>query len=801
MKTWLFIYILSQLVICSFGQVSVKGRILDDQQTLPSATVLLLNSDSVLVKGLVTGITGEFIFKNVEPGLYLVSASMVGYGKYFSLPIAIAKTDILLADILLEETSQQLNEVVITAQKSLFEQKSDRLIVNVQSSITSSGNTILEVLQKSPGIVVNKQSNSISMNGKAGVRLMINGRLMQLPLDVVVQMLDGMNSSNVEKIELITTPPSKYDAEGNAGIIHIVTKENIDTGTNGSFGGMLGYRWAEMGGGNFNLSHRTKKFAYTMDYSILRNHTQHISQIDRQSLSNMVVQTVSDFGSREVLTTQQNLNAGFEWKLDANTLLNVGLTSYSRNWKMDATNADKNKVTGDSTLNTNMKIHELNIWQSVTSTIGLQRRLNTKSDLSVNLDYLFYHNHNPSNYDNNRFYEQSNINQADKIDLRKQTPIQFYIAKGDYQYRFSSSLTFETGFKGVTSRLDNNVLVRRLINNQWETDPTFTSHATLDEQIVAGYVSTKWQFKNNWLINSGLRYENTHTAIGSQTQKNLINRKYGYFFPNLLLQKELNNERDIQFSYSRRISRPTYNDIAPYVFFWGPTTFGGGNTSLLPSISDAVKIGYHIKQWSLSLQYSHARREIVSTQPEQADQSGNVIYRAQNLKYLNTITVNNSYSFSPALWWEIQSYLTMQYQIARTSQVQHNDSFHLYGLNVSVTNLLKLPNDFAFEISGFYQSKSLNGINTTLPLGSLNAGIQKNLSEKGTLRISVDDMLYTNIWRIETSSQQSPLRSYWYYDYHNQSIRLTYSRSIGNKKLRSIKLKSGSEEERKRVAN
>ena len=183
-----------------------------------------------------------------------------------------------MSDIILEEEVTELKEVVVREDKQHFDQKIDRLVINLEGSITSSGNTILEVLQKSPGVIVNRQNSSISMNGKSGVRVMINNKMMQLPLEAVIQMLDGMNATNVQKIELITAPSSEYDAEGNGGIIHIVTKTTADHGTSGSFGLMVGARWAENLGANFNVHHRNKRFAYFLDYSIVRNHNLHIAK-------------------------------------------------------------------------------------------------------------------------------------------------------------------------------------------------------------------------------------------------------------------------------------------------------------------------------------------------------------------------------------------------------------------------------------------------------------------------------------------------------------------------------------------
>jgi Outer membrane protein beta-barrel family/CarboxypepD_reg-like domain len=800
-KTCLVFLVLSCLVICSFGQTDIKGRIKDQKQNLSFATVSLLGSDSALIITIVTDSAGEFIFPSVLSGQYLITASMIGYSKYMSQSVSVNGNNIELPDIILEKTAASLSEVRVKAAKPLYEQKIDRLIINVQSSITSAGNTVLEVLQKSPGVVVNRQNNSIAMNGKSGVRVMINGKIQQLPLDVVFQMLDGVNASNVEKIELITTPPAKYDAEGNAGIIHIVMKQNADFGTNGSFGITAGFKWAPALGGNFGITHRDKHIACFLDYSILKDHNLHEFDINRRSTGNGFIKTVNDNSRRENITTQQNFNAGIEWKLNNNTLLNAVLTGYRRNWDMNAIANDINRIAVDSTVITKLKIHESNIWQSATGSIGLQTKINAKNQIGLSLDYLYYHNNNPSFYDNTSFYQQINFHDVSKIDLRKTTPIRFLVANADYQFNYSALFTMEAGIKTVTSTLKNNVFVQQWKNNVWATDSFFTSYSNLSEQISAAYVSAKWQPACEWQIIMGMRYEYTRTSIGTPTQKNIVNRKYGYLFPTLFIKRDFSPEKDIQFSYTKRINRPTYNDIAPFVFFWGPNTFSAGNTTLLPAISNTIKAGYHAKKWIISLQLSHSKNEISFLQPEMDSTSNNLVYRSQNLKYLNTVGTTNSYSFKIVPWWVVRTNMTAQYQVTQTAHFKNNTRQRLYGLNITIINSLQLPKDFSIEISGMYQSKLLIGISEYLPVWLLNAGIQKKIGEKGTVRLAMDDILYSNYWKIRTYVPENNLDTHFTYDFHNQFVRLTYSRNFGNNKLKYVKLKSGSEEERRRINN
>lgn len=799
MKKSIILFVLLWFHSVCFGQVLIKGRIKDKHQDLPLVNVLLLDLDSMLMKGTSTNYKGEFTFDRIDPGKYLISASMIGYGTFVSEPLQVGGEDNVEYNITMSESAEELDELIVKSKRQLFDQKVDRLIINLESSITLSGNTILEVLQKSPGVIVNRQNNIIAMNGKSGVRVMINNKIVQVPQDVMIQMLDGMNASNVEKIELITAPPSEYDAEGNAGIIHIVTKENDDFGTNASIGITLGARWAETLGGNLNLNHRREKLAYFIDYSLLRNHNLHILKMDRETITNGVSDRMNDHSRRENVTTQHNLNAGLEMKLSTHTSLNLLLTGYRRNWDMNAIATNSHHANEDSTVNTVMNIHESNIWQSAAASIGLQSKINSKSDFGFSVDYLYYQNNNPSSYEVNEMYEQQNQNTISLIDLKKNTPIRFIIVKADYRYHISPSLSWEAGFKGVGSMLDNNVLVQRWSDNVWTTDPSFSSNSKLKERVGSAYVSAKWQASGQWQINGGIRYEFTHTTITTPSQKNFISRKYGYFFPNLSLSKKLDDETGFSFSYSKRITRPTYNDIAPFVFFWSPNTFSAGNTSLYPAIIDAVTVGFHMKQWITSLQLSHSAKEITFLQPEADSQSNTLTFRSQNLDYLNSLGFTNAYSFSITRWWEVQSNVMIQYQIVKTDHLPENIRFKQFGFNANVINQFKLLKDFSMEVSGMFQSRSLSGISTYLPFGSLNAGIQKSFGSKGTVRLSADDIFNTNNWRICTKSRGNSLDTYFEYKWHNRFIRLTYTMTLGNKMLSSVKVKSGGEEERGRI--
>jgi hypothetical protein len=220
---------------------------------------------------------------------------------------------------------------------------------------------------------------------------------------------------------------------------------------------------------------------------------------------------------------------------------------------------------------------------------------------------------------------------------------------------------------------------------------------------------------------------------------------------------------------------------------------------LLPAISSTVKASYRVKRLIMSVQFSNTKNEIDFFNTE-TDSQSNLIYRSQNLDYSNSVGLTNSWSFNLANWWEVQTNLTAQYQVLKTLNLLSNVLLHGYGLNINVTNSIRLPKDFSIEVAGIYQSATLSGTAKYLPAGSLNVGIQKKL-RTSAIKLAMDDILYTNNWRIKTNVPRDNLNEFFKYDFHTQFIRLVYTRNFGNNKLRSLQLKSASEEERARVTN
>lgn len=252
--------------------------------------------------------------------------------------------------------------------------------------------------------------------------------------------------------------------------------------------------------------------------------------------------------------------------------------------------------------------------------------------------------------------------------------------------------------------------------------------------------------------------------------------------------------------YSRRIQRPTFNDLAPVVFFIDPNTFISGNPALLPAIIDGIKTDINFRRANLSIEYSHTKNPIGAFQPELDPINKRQIFRSQNLDYHKIYSINLSIPWIINDWWDIQLNSGGLYNKLRTSHLKVNKSNNFFNLTANVTSNFKFPNNFSAEITGMYQSNRNWGMWLFKPIGNLNVGFQKTLNlNKGTLRLTFDDIFYNNVWRFNASIPEYNMASSFLADWHVQAVRLNYTRNFGNKKLRSVKIKSGSEELQKRL--
>ncbi|MBC7947743.1 MAG: outer membrane beta-barrel protein [Chitinophagaceae bacterium] len=784
------------------AQSSIRGTVTSKDNTpVAAANVLLLkSSDSTLVKGTITNTAGKFSLDVILTGDYTIQVSFAGMETILS-PLVVNRSDVDAGNFQLKPGGLQLEKVTVSSRRPLFEQKIDRMVVNVRNSITAAGSTVLDVLERSPGIVVNRQNNSIAMNGKDGVSVMINGKLTRMPMSALVQMLSGMNASNIDKIELITTPPANFDAEGNAGFINIVMITNPNQGLNGSYTLSFGYGRGEIPGAGINFNYRKNRFNLYGDYSFSRLHTQQIfSNYRRVRYMGNVTENYVE-SDRNTFQRNHNLNLGADYELTKKTVVGVLVATYNNRWSMDAENLYSKRVNSMPDTSTTILNDEVNHWKHYMADVNLQHKFKDGENISFDVNYLWYNDNNPTDYTNHYYNGQGTFLSTDLTKSRKKTPIEIWVGTTDYNVRLSKKWNLQTGLKFTSSRFTNDVAVERYQQNVWMQDPELTSLSNLKENIAAVYSSFTGDITARTSVKLGLRYEYTTSNLGTPITPDIVDRKYGRLFPTIFIGHKLNDDNSFNLTFSRRINRPTFNDMAPFIIFMDPNTFFSGNAALQPSITNTMKGDYILKNYVFSLTYSIESNTIARFQTEVDVSTNKQTLRAQNLDETRLLTASLALPFNFNKWWTMQLNVIGSRQEVSAFYNKEPVKLSLANFNVSGAQTFKLPKDYTLELSGFYQSPSLFGISRFRGLGRIDVGAQKKLGKKGgTLRFAVNDIFQSMQLQIYSDM---PAQDF-YFDtrirFAYRTFRLTWTCPFGNKDLRNKRSRNtGSEEERRRV--
>jgi len=659
------------------AQSNITGRVSDEtHHPVSFANILLLEArDSALVKGTVSGDDGSFVLNSFPSGSYFLKIMMVGFmdhdSEVFAYEAGTGGRD--FGELVLHEDAVMMDEVQVVAKKALFEQKIDRMIVNVASSITMSGTNALEVLERSPGVLVNRQSNAISVSGKSGVVVMINGRINYMPAEAVTQLLEGMSADNIERIEIMTTPPADLDAEGNAGYINIVLKKNIGDGFNGGFAVGAGYGKGAAGNANLNFNYRKGKSNLYGDYGYLHESQEQTFEFYRRIMLNgdqIETETVSD---RLPNRNNHIARLGLDYQVSDKLLIGGLVSGYNTKWLMDATNVAD--LSSNGILDTVITVdnHELNQWKNLGGNINLQYTFSAGRSLTVDADYLWYLDNNPTDYNNHYEDGEGNFLFENYTRSTKMTPIFIKVGKLDYKTPIGNRIKFETGVKGTISNFTNDVGVEYRDNGEeWVKDPELTAKYNLDETIAAGYLSLEAPLDKKTDIKAGLRYEYTDSNLGSEEEQDIVDREFGKFFPSLFISRRLNENNTIKFVYGKRITRPTFNDMAPFVIFLDPYTFFSGNPAVQPAISNNFELGYTFKSALVSLNYGIEDSTIANFQSTIIEGTNKQLLFTENLRQVKTLSLTLSFPLTPVSWWN------MYYNISGVLQeAQQYDEFGL----------------------------------------------------------------------------------------------------------------------------
>jgi hypothetical protein len=801
-KKALALLFLSGILFAVNAQTNIHGTVIDNNiKPLEHASVLLLNAkDSSLAKGTLTDEKGTYHFDNTAGGSYLVSATYAGFGQQYTAVFTVSpgKTTLPIETLRLAP-EEALATVTVKAKKPLYEQKIDRMVINVAAAITYTGISALDVLERSPGIMVNRANNGISINGKNGVVIMINGKRNYMDLPSVIQMLSGMPSGSIERIEVITTPPANFDAEGNAGIINIVLKSNDQYGTNGSFTLTGGYSKGEQNNASMNINHRNGKVNLFANYSFYRSRMQQLWSIYHAVNNPAGFNESYSEDHRHALQLQHDVQAGMDYDINKKTILGVLLSSNYRHWTMESLNdaAFTTNHTTDTAVHTvNNELHTTSYYGA---NVNLQHHFKADEKLSINADYLYYRDNNPSSYLNTYNNGAGDFLYLQQEQSSKLTPLKFLIIAADYTKKISGKADMEAGVKATQSWMSNAVNVSSLLQNNWVTDSSLSGDHQQQEYIAAAYSSFNIKLSEKNSVKFGLRYEYTHTNINAAIKKDGVVRSYGNLFPSFFFLHNINEKSSLNFSYSRRIYRPGFYDLAPWVLFLDPKTFQTGNPGLLASITDAVSASYTLKNYIVSVSYSYISPSIIQL-PNVNHENNRLVTASQNSKNVQYANINCSLPFSIAKWWNMQNNFSLMWQ--RSAVVYKTEIFtEQKSFNISSMQNFMLPKDFSIAVSAYYGSKSTWGLYSFEPFKYMDIAFQKKWPQKrSSLSINISNVFNSQkiVYTASIPEQDLLLKGNNVYSY--TGISLSFTHNFGNDKLKGKRDRStGAEDEKGRA--
>ncbi len=807
----LFLFVLSAPLFAQTATLS--GTVVDArQQAVSFATVALLrSSDSTLAKAAVADASGVYSVVGVRAGSYRLRVSGVGFANSTSEVVAVADGQTITMPIIaLADGTQSLKAVTVTARKPLVEVQPDKLVLNVEGSLTSAGSSALEVLQKAPGVLLDPNDN-IMLQGKNGVRVFIDGKPSPLSPSDLSAYLRTLQASDIEAIEIITQPSARYDAQGNAGIINIRLKKNKNFGTNGT--ATLGFaqgKYYPKVNGSVTLNNRTKKANLFMNYSH-RNARDwsFINFYRRQAGSDGQLQFFDQKSETRSRSLNHNARAGADFFVSRKSTLGILLDGSMSDANSATLGRTPIGVLGQSA--TSLLIaNNRNKYERGNGNANLNYRYTdtTGHELSVDADFGYYGS------DNNAFQPNQYVNPATNQLLSErnyrmltETNIALRTLKADYSQKLAGG-KLSAGFKLSSVKTDNGFNFYDIIDNSDRLNTNRSNQFVYTENVNAAYGSFEKQ-RGKWNAQLGLRLEDTRSngQLTSTTKQadQTVSRHYLNLFPSAGLTYSPNQKNSWNATFSRRIDRPSYQSLNPFEWKTDELTYQKGNAFLRPQYTNTVQVS-HTYNYKLttSLSYSDTQdyfTSITDTTKLNSDGRPQNFITTLNLANQRVLSLNVSYPFSLAKWWNVYSNVSA-YRSTNRANFGEGRTIGLTAnvLSLYVQHTITLPHKWNLELSGYYTSPSIwGGTFKNRRYWGTNVGLQRKvLADRGNLVLTVTDPFNRQQWR--GISQFGGLYMDASGGYESRQIRVNFTYAFGSNQVKAARQrKTGLEDEKGRL--
>lgn len=802
------------------GAAQVHGRFVTAAgQPVAFANVLLLRSgDSAFVKAALTDSSGNYAFLGLSSGPYFLRCSSVGYQTFYSAVFRVltGEADSDLGTQLMIENKQQLDAVVVRGRGALVQLTIEGTVVHAESSVLTKGSTILEVLERSPGVMIDRRNNRISLNGKNGVSVMLDGKALLVPEDEVVNMLGGMSADNLDKIELLTTPSARYDASGNAGVINLVLKKNRVPGTSGALSLTGGYGWGEKGGASVNLEHNTGKLNWFGSYSFSHNRAGTTVFADGSEIIGSLGGPASFEYSNLTRETDNSHNAvaGVDARPGKGVTLGGSLTYNYSGAVTDGHTNDYFTIPPDSVLAFDSRDRGKSHWNNVIASIHAEKIFRPGEKLGLATDWISYSNDRPTNVTGTftDSHGEAVSTASDTLFSSGQrgyshTTIRIGVGKADYSRQVSPGFRLEAGVKGTYTQSSSRSGIESLINGAWVTSVGAVNAIGMREGIGAAYLAGHVAAGASMSLDIGLRYEYSRTRLNNAADGTSIDdRKLGALFPSVLAVRNLTDHSALQASFTRRITRPSYKDLSSFILYNDPLSVFSGNPLLKPTITNNLKLGYSNRGYTFSVLLSRDDHPIVQGAITSQPGSALVFLRPENLVFQNSLTFEASLPVKINDWWEMDYGFVGGWRQFKADYTLSPAEKTYWGYSANFRETFKLPAGYTMEVSGWYNGPGYYGLNRDEGYGSANAGIRKQLGgNRGSLQFTATDIFRSlNIRTYIGTVGEDAFYTRAFVSYNEETrrfpiLKLTWSRSFGSgRKAHADQGGSGEERDRMR---
>ena len=730
----------------NFAQAQISGTVSDNtKQTVPGATVLLYK-DSSLFKSQLTDNAGHFAFDKLT-GPYKIKVSFVGYQTYQSNITAPSELSIVLLP-----QATALQEVSVKGSRPLIERQIDRTVVNVDALLTASGGTLLDALDKSPGVQVDA-NGGISLQGKSGVTVYIDDRPTHLSGEDLAAYLRAQPASTVDRIELMSNPPAKYEAAGNSGVINIRTKKIKSKGFNGSLN--AAYNQGELARSNNSLNLNFKQNKFNIVALISYNLGNNLTDIDlNRHFDPAIISNIAPNFSQQAAMRRHSDNYNSRLTVDyaasKNTTLGIVLSGLLTKSSLKTANVSLlSSQQPDSSITANNQDHRT--FKNSGLNLNFAHDFNTKTNLTADLDGLTYHSDLNQELLNRSFSPNGSQYTRQQEAGILPTAIHIYSAKTDFSRKFNA-VNFGAGLKSSYTSTDNLADYHYIVNQGKVADFGKSNHFLYHENINAAYMNLNkdWKYLS---LQAGLRFENTGARgrqLGNvQQADSAFTRNYNGLFPTFYAVYKLDTTHTQQFSfnYGRRIDRPYYADLNPFLAPLDKFTYNQGNPFLKPSFSDNLSLTYSYKEFAATFTYS-----LINDKTDGLVQIINGYYynKPGNIgrNDVQTLEMEGGGDLTNTLNIHLYGYLMFQH----TQTDFYTGRLDTRGTGVFIRPVITFRpgKDWTLQADGYYQSKITSGQFIDADRKTVNLAIAKKLSSSTTIKLAANDLFKSlnNAWQI-----------------------------------------------------